>query len=168
MAFIKLYNRFAKLVFETIVDFFVKVLGICMVITILFQIFSRYVMPQIAVPWTDEISRFAFLWFSFLGSAYAMYKDVHFNVDFVAKKFHQTGRRILAIISRILTVLFALFLMYFGVQLVTTIGAMKSPYLHWPMKYFYSIMPITGALYFIDSIDWFLSEKRRHCVDDKK
>lgn len=157
----KISEMITRLIFEKIVDTAVKLVGMALVVVILLQIAFRYLIPMSAA-WTDEISRYLFMWFCFLGSAYAMYKEAHFSIDFIAQRMSLKGKYYLAFFSRILTVLFSIFLIYYGVQLMETVRLMKSTYLRWPMDVFYVIMPVSGILYLIDSLDWFLREERRN------
>ncbi|MBI4241399.1 MAG: TRAP transporter small permease [Candidatus Rokubacteria bacterium] len=48
-----------------------------------YQVFSRYVEVVPRFLWTEEISRFSFIWMLFLGAAVAVRKQTHFLIDLV-------------------------------------------------------------------------------------
>jgi TRAP-type C4-dicarboxylate transport system permease small subunit len=108
------------------------------------SVFTRYFLNS-SLGWADELSRFTFIWISFLGAAYAYAYDEHLGLDFV--------------VDRIRPARLQLFVRLFGdisigaVILVITIygwtvadsATNLSPALYIPMKWVYMIVPATGA-----------------------
>ena len=61
---------------------------IAIVICVVLQIISRYVFNQ-PFTWTEEISLFAFCWFTFIGGAVCSWEKSHLEVDFF---YNRAGR----------------------------------------------------------------------------
>ncbi|MCG8564073.1 MAG: TRAP transporter small permease [Desulfobacterales bacterium] len=59
---------------------------------VILQIISRYVFNQPLI-WTEEISLFAFCWFTFLGSAVSSWEDNHLEVDFFYNRMGQAAQK---------------------------------------------------------------------------
>ncbi len=71
---------------------------------VILQIISRYIFNT-PFSWTEEISLFAFCWFTFMGSAVCSYEKTHLEVDFFYNRLHGRVRRILRIIILTLVIL---------------------------------------------------------------
>lgn len=54
---------------------------IAIIVCVVLQILSRYIFNQ-PLTWTEEISLFAFCWFTFTGSAVCSWENSHLEVDF--------------------------------------------------------------------------------------
>ena len=118
------------------------VLAVC----VLWQVFSRYVLNNPAV-FTEEVSRFAVIWLSLLGTAYACGKLEHMSYDMLQSRLSgdalRTHMRVVAAITLAFTG--AVFL-YGGGRLVLRALEVEqfSSTLEVPMAYVYACSPVSG------------------------
>ena len=84
-------------------------LGLMTVITFA-NVVARYVFNQ-NIMWALELTVFMFAWMVLLGASYAVKKNAHLCVDAVINMLAPGGRRILALISVTVCILFALLLL---------------------------------------------------------
>ena len=92
--------------------------------------------------WTEELSRFLFVWGSFLGGAIAIRRHSHFGVDLLLKRFKPQLRLWILTTNAILVGAFLLTLLYFGLLQVLRTAHQLSPAMRVPMGYVYFIMPL--------------------------
>lgn len=120
-------------------------LTVSMFIAVTYNVFMRFVINK-SVGWADELSRFLFIWTSFIGAVSAYKKDEHvglsFMVDKIKSKKLQQG---IAIIRQLLIVMLLGLLTWFGYTASTTVMNV-SPALSIPMSLIYLIVPFCGAL----------------------
>lgn len=117
-------------------------------LVVLTQVLMRYGFgwPN---PWSEELSRFCFIWLSMLGAALAVERKSHFGFDQAVRKLpteqHRWARRFataaVAAVSALLIVS--------GLALVQLAGAQHSPALDVPMSWVYASVPVAGFLMLI-------------------
>lgn len=118
------------------------------VIAVLWQVFSRYVL-QSASSFTEEIARFLLIWIGILGAAYAAGQQDHLAINILPPKLNVKNRIKLRMGINILIILFALFaLIVGGINLVYVnfeLGQYSAA-LGLPLGFVYAVLPISGAL----------------------
>lgn len=72
------------------------------------QVFMRYVM-QNSLSWPDELTRYAFIWFVFLGIGYAVRNDLHLKVDILETSLIKL-KPLLILLQDIIILIFCLYL----------------------------------------------------------
>jgi C4-dicarboxylate transporter, DctM subunit len=92
--------------------------------------------------WAEELSRFLFVWGSFLGGAIAIRRHSHFGVDLLLKKLNPQLRLWIMTVHAVLIGAFLLVLLYFGLLQVLRTAHQLSPGMRVPMGYAYFIMPL--------------------------
>ena len=103
---------------DKLIIFFEKVLyaaSITMVlifiILIVYQVVSRNINIIPVIQWTEEVSRFSFMWMIILGAAFAVLRSDHFKIDI----FENMGnRKIFVLYLRELLILIVLLVFIFG------------------------------------------------------
>lgn len=110
------------------------------------QIFMRYVMGA-SLSWSEELSRYFFIWATYVGIAYAVRKDAHIRVTMATDLLSPRGQAVMRIVSHIIFGAFAIFVMYQGWFMVekTFRFGQKSASLGIPMGIIY-LAPFTGFL----------------------
>src|SRR6187401_1745462 len=81
------------------------------------QIISRYTDLIPSYIWTEELSRFMFIWMVMLGAMIAVREGTHFEVDVWPDLSPRAAAR-LRIVSNLIVLVFALVFVYWGVQFV--------------------------------------------------
>lgn len=135
-------------------EWFLIVIFALLVLDVLFQVFSRYVLDT-SFTWTEEFARFSLIWMTILGAAYLNAKREHLSMDFLYEKFSAINKKKVSIVIEVLIFLFALFVMFIGGgNLVYTTLHLEqlSGTLRIPLGYIYAVMPLSGLLIMCFSI----------------
>ena len=74
---------------------------VIMFIALLLQVFSRYVLNN-PLPWTDEISRFLFIWMMAVGSLFVVREKRLVKMDFILARLSEKKRKRVDIIYDLL------------------------------------------------------------------
>ena len=132
-----------------------KILGIVlivimsvMVINVLWQVFTRYVMTTPS-SFTDELARYLMIWIGVLGAAFVSGKNMHVAIDVLPSKLNETNRKKLAKVVDFIIISFVFFAMVVGgIRLVylTYILEQHSPALQIPLALVYLVLPLSGLL----------------------
>jgi TRAP-type transport system small permease protein len=109
------------------------------------QVFMRYVMGSF-IPWAEELSRYAFVWLVFLGSATAFYVRSHLSINILSEMISDRARTVLDLVLCLLVLIFIAFFVYYSYHLTLRTMTQTSPSLRIPMGYVYMSMPIAGVL----------------------
>ena len=135
-----------KLIDEHFEEAIVVVLMALMSVLIGVQIFMRYVMGA-SLSWSEELSRYFFIWATYIGIAYAVRKDAHIRVTMGTDLLSARGQAYVRVLTHIVFGAFALFVMYQGWFMVekTLRFGQKSASLGIPMGIIY-LAPFTGFL----------------------
>ena len=123
-------------------------LAIFMVLTVTWQVFSRYVL-QAPSSLTEEIARFQLIWLGLLGAVYTFRNRMHVGIDLLVAPLEGKKRLAAELISLISVLLFAILILIYGggrlVQLTHELNQ-TSGALGVRISYIYSIIPISGVL----------------------
>jgi len=118
------------------------VLTVC----VIWQVISRYVLGQPAI-FTEETSRFAVIWLSLLGTAYACGRMEHMAYEMLAERLQGPAllQHMRAVAALVLAFAAAVFV-YGGAKLVLRAAEFEqlSATLEVPMAWVYSCIPISG------------------------
>ena len=145
---ISIFNKIAESVL--VVVFFV------MTLSVVWQVMSRYLFNTSA-SWTEELSRFCLMWLAMLGAAYITGKREHIEIDVVFEKLSLKNKRRLDFFIEVLIILFAIVVMIIGggyLMYMTFYLEQKSPALQVPLGYIYSILPLSGILIVIYTVQY--------------
>ena len=117
-----------------------------MVITVTWQVFSRYVLNDPS-SFTEELSRYLMVWLGLLGASYLFGKKGHLAITLLADNIPAKLNVALQLIINLLVLFFASIAMIRGgSQLIGRTMEQFSPALHLPMGYVYCILPVSGCL----------------------
>jgi len=124
------------------------VLMSAMVINVLWQVFSRYIL-EAPSPFTDELARFLLIWVSLLGATFASSKKMHISIDLTSARLSPDNQKTLGITNNLIIVGFVLAVLVVGgsnlVYITFTLGQF-SPALQIPLAAVYIVLPISGLL----------------------
>ena len=144
-------EKFVHVLYDYIIEYIVRLIGVVLITAVLIQIFTRLFF-KVPFSWTDELARFAFIWYCFLGSVLTMHKKMHLGIDYLERKMKPKNQFVNRIFVYSMQILFASLLAYYGYKLLGIVGQQKSPIMRVQMKYIYSVLPISGMLYLILSV----------------
>jgi TRAP-type transport system small permease protein len=119
-----------------------------LVIPVSLQIISRYTALIPSYIWTEELSRFLFIWMVMLGAMVGIKEGTHFEVDI----WPELGRRpnaALRIVSHLFVLIFALVFVTWGIKFVEFGWYQESELAELPMPFIFVAWPLTGATWLV-------------------
>ena len=119
------------------------VIAVCAVV--LLQVLMRYLFAE-PNPWSEEVSRFAFIWVSLLGASLAVEHRAHFGFDQVTKKLAPRARRAVETFAGAVVLGFSLLLIATGIALMDLTMGERSAALNLPIALVYAAAPVSGML----------------------
>ncbi|MGE4453874.1 MAG: TRAP transporter small permease [Sphaerochaeta sp.] len=131
---------------------FIIVLLLGMVCSSFIQVVFRLVLKQ-PLAWTEELSRYLFVWLTFIGGALVVSESGHFKMDILTVLIKGRWVQIVNIIVNIALVVFSIVLVIYGIKLVHMVYTQKSPALGITMSIPYFVLPLNGVLSIIHLIE---------------
>ena len=112
---------------------------------VLLQVFARIALPQVPA-WTEEASRFFFMWAVAFAAGPAVREQAYVDVDSLTIHLPQKLQLWLAIIMDIALVLFCGLMVRESTKLILTLEGQTSAALLWPMHVFYAAIWLQTAM----------------------
>ena len=139
---LKFLDNFESYVCQILLVFFVVILFLQIALRVCFN----YV-----IPWSEEISRFAFVWFVFFGAAYAARLAAHNRVMIQFKLLPKICQDVAMIVTDIIWIGFNAVMIKKSIETIRDLTEFPymSPALEWSMAYVYWIFPIAFGLMII-------------------
>lgn len=121
---------------------------LCLFVTLLFMQVILRVVFNYGIPWSEELSRFAFVWFVFLGASYAARLSAHNRVTFHLKLLPEKVRNGIELIADMLWIAFNTLMTVKSIEVIESLMEFPflSPALDWSMAFLYLIFPISFTL----------------------
>ena len=157
-----------KLVLDKLEKFILGILALLfavMVIAFFYQIVMRFVF-QAANSWSEELTRYSFIWMSMLGSAIATRRSRNIDVDFLVNLMPRALKIINSIFTKILIIAFLLVITIYGLNLVGMTFKQLSPGLRLPMAYMYASVPTGGILMLIFTMEIIINDIKNSKVKE--
>ena len=107
------------------------------------QIISRYTALIPSWIWTEELSRFLFIWMVMLGAMIGVREGTHFEVD-VWPDLGLKAAALLRIVSHVFVLVFALVFVWWGIQFVRFGWSQNSELAELPMAFIFMAWPVAG------------------------
>jgi TRAP-type C4-dicarboxylate transport system permease small subunit len=114
-------------------------------VSVFLQVLIRFVLKY-PLPWTEEVSRIAFVYTIFLGATIAVREKAHLNVDFLLVVLPPRLARAITLIGTALVAGFLFFVTWQGIEFVRRTGVQVTPVMQIPFRYLYLIIPSCGGL----------------------
>jgi len=146
---------------------FTGVLLVGMLVFVLLQVFTRYVLSN-PLPWTEEAARFSLVWLTFLAAALVMGRRQHIAIDTLAKAFGAKTEKVFTIFATTTVVLASAALVWGGISLAVATASLRSPASGIPISFVYGAAIIGFALIFTHGLLGIindLSSVRRESLD---
>ncbi len=127
------------------------------------QVLVRFVF-RAPFPWTEELTRIAFVYCILLGAALGVREKAHINVDFLVAILPRRVQFALKLLSNLLVAIFLCFVVWQGTVFIQLTGVQVTPVMQIPFRYLYFVLPVSGAimlLYLVlDTVDHVRGVKR--------
>jgi TRAP-type C4-dicarboxylate transport system permease small subunit len=123
--------------------------GVCTISCIAIVLISfvavvfRYVFNN-SLTWSEELTRYMFIWIVFLGAAVSVRQRANIAIDLFGGRVGPVGQRLLDVIERVATIAFALLVVIPGFAFVRIGMSNLSPALEIPMGVVYAA-PVVGC-----------------------
>src|SRR5215213_7917028 len=140
---------------KSLIDLYHRLLTVLLVfsvalllVPVTLQIISRYTALIPSYIWTEELSRFLFIWMVMLGAMIGIKEGTHFEVD-VWPELGKRANAALKIVSHLFVLIFALVFVYWGVKFVQFGWYQESELAELPMPFIFLAWPLTGATWLL-------------------
>jgi len=115
-----------------------------LIVPVTLQVVSRYTALIPAWIWTEELSRFLFIWMIMLGAMIGVREGSHFVVD-VLPDLPPRANALLQIVTDLLVLVFALVFIWWGVEFVRFGWDQTSELAELPMTFIFIAWPVAGV-----------------------
>lgn len=131
------------MVFNNIERVLITVMMMIMVVLIFTQVFTRYILGN-SLGWTEEASRYLFIWLIFLSIGIAFVDKKHISIDILIDILPEKFKKVIMQISYVLLMALSIFLFIQGMELVGKLQefSQKSSTLQIPMWMIYLSLPL--------------------------
>jgi TRAP-type C4-dicarboxylate transport system permease small subunit len=119
-----------------------------LVVPVSLQIVSRYTQLIPSYIWTEELSRFLFIWMVMLGAMIGIKEGTHFEVD-IWPELSRRANAMLKIVSNLFVLIFALVYLYWGIKFVEFGWHQESELAELPMPFIFVAWPLAGATWIV-------------------
>jgi len=127
-------------------EFAAAILLICITLVVTLQIVCRYILQELP-PWSEELSRYLFIWANFVGAGVALARSSHVSIDSLVARLPDSVRRKLETVVIILVTTFALFMVYQGVVIAVAMKGSYSITMHFSMAWVFAALPAAGLIF---------------------
>ena len=115
-----------------------------LIVPVTLQIISRYTALIPSWIWTEELSRFLFIWMVMLGAMIGIREGTHFEVDVWPDLGPKATAR-LRIVSHLFVLVFALVFVWWGIEFVRFGWSQNSELAELPMAFIFMAWPVAGV-----------------------
>ena len=122
------------------------VLNLCLLVSVvLLQVFARVALPQ-APAWTEEASRFFFIWAVGFAAGPAVRAQAYVDVDSFTTHLPEKAQLGVAVIIDTILAIFCAIIAYEATKLFINVAGQTSAALLWPMRVFYAAVLLQTAM----------------------
>lgn len=154
---LKILDNLESYLCQILLVFFVCLLFLQIVLRLVFGLmdtlshyivfFEKYDLPA-SLPWGEELSRFAFVWFVYFGATFAARLAAHNRVTFQFKIFPEIVGNISMLLADLIWIVFNTTMIFFSINVIKEGFQYPeySPTLDWVMAYVFMIFPLAFSL----------------------
>jgi TRAP-type C4-dicarboxylate transport system permease small subunit len=135
-------------ILDRALKYVLTLLIITLTVSVFLQVLIRFVFKY-PLPWTEEVSRIAFVYSIFVGATIAVREKTHLNIDVLLIVLPKGMARVITVLGLILVGIFLGFVTWEGIVLVWATGVQMTPVMQVPFQYLYLVVPASGALMFL-------------------
>lgn len=118
---------------------------------IILQVVSRYVFST-PFSWTEELARFALIWFTFVSAGFVMARRIHIAVDLLASKLGRTGGIVLDTFALVVVAAVSGLMAFAGARFAAGADRLLAPATSLPMSVVYSAAVVGFGLIFLHAL----------------
>jgi len=112
---------------------------------------ARYVFNS-AITWAEEVSRFLFVWLTFVGASFGLQKGLHLGMDMVVSRLKPRTRSIVDAFNSVIVLIFLGVWIVGGIHLIQANLTFMSPATGFSMGLVYMIGPLAALLMTLETI----------------
>lgn len=144
---------------------------VLMVLFTFLQIIGRYVFPT-PLPWTEEMTRYMFVWMTYIALGYAVKMDKHIRILFFRNLFKAKIRLLFDIFSDLVFIVFSYIVTIYSYEMMMTIkqGGQTAISLEFvPMWVLYLVMPVGFFILILRLIQHIIKciKQMKNCSSEK-
>jgi TRAP-type C4-dicarboxylate transport system permease small subunit len=130
-----------------------------LIVPVTLQVVSRYTALIPPWIWTEELSRFLFIWMIMLGAMIGVREGTHFVVD-VWPELAPRPAALLQIVSNVFVLVFAIVFVAWGIQFVRFGWDQTSELAELPMAFIFIAWPVAGVTWIVFLAESFIGNLR--------
>jgi len=146
------------------INWFLAMLMAGMVAIVSAQVWYRFILND-PLSWSEEASRYLFVWISFMGAAAGVRYQVHLGIDLMEKILPAGSYRMVVIIVNLIIQVFLLMIIYWGFKILGVIQFQESPSMHISMRYPYMAVPVGSIFMLINSLRITVAAIQKRTID---
>lgn len=139
----------AKRSLDRLIDMAIRLLLALLASTVFVAVIARYLF-NFPLAWSEEVSRYSFVWLSFLGAEVCLRGRAHIGVDLLVKALPSTIQHLVEMGGRLLMGVMLVVLLIAGIKITPVTFDQQSPALGIPMSYVYLAVPVGTALMLLE------------------
>lgn len=146
-----------KNLYDKIEEYIPQILFLFIFLLMAVQVFTRYIL-NFSLPWNIELSRYSFVWLTFMGAAYVRKENTHIKIDilfnYLYKKCAPRIQKIIWLSKELLTIVYLIVLIVFGFILAYNSHRFLSQAMQISQFYLYISVSIGMIFYLIREIQY--------------
>lgn len=121
-----------------------KIVMLVIVLIVSAQVICRKFLG-FSIAWSEEVSLLLMVWMAFISMAIGVEKHLHIAIEMFFKLFPKPLQKIFSVINNLVTFLFGVMMIYYGIMLVQNTSNSTLPATQWPTSTMYLMIPVSGA-----------------------
>jgi len=142
---------------NTWVERSLAILGMVMLVVVVLQVIFRYVLNS-SLFWSEELVRYLLIWLTFLGASCAYHRRVHPSIDVLTSRLQGIWQHAMSVGVHLVSLALFSVMIYHGSVFAYFIRAQISPALALPKWLIYSVVPLSGVLFFVHCLALLIAE----------
>lgn len=134
-------------IFKNIEEILSGTMFIVMTLITFINVISRYFF-NVTFAWPEELSRYCFIWMTFLGAALCTKQNRHIIIDFLVLKTTGKPRGVITFVSDIAVIILMVILIYYGWKLAIN-TKLETATLHISKSWILYVVPFSALLILI-------------------
>lgn len=147
-----------------ITDAIVSVLFAVLVVLVLMQVFTR--MIHMSQTWIDEISKYVFVWLTYLGGAITVRKGGNICFDLILEGTHGKAYKVLFTFVNIICIVFLAALVVLGIQQAWANRVQMSTMTRINVGLMNAAIPIGCFLMIISQIEYYFTTLKKKAEEE--